>query len=127
MTSVNLTGRLQRWALTLQEYEFVIEYRPGRTNVVADALSTAPAVVLMAIGEARDLTAESVDVQQHDQNLTSGGVVVTGDSQQDDTKQPRTVNRQDSEELSVSSAARIRNQGQQQNEVESPSLTVVTA
>lgn len=42
MTSKNLTGRLHRWALQLQEYDFTIEYRPGSTNVVADALSRAP-------------------------------------------------------------------------------------
>lgn len=42
MTSKNLTGRLHRWALQLQEYDFCIEYRPGSTNVVADALSRAP-------------------------------------------------------------------------------------
>ncbi|OWY92964.1 LOW QUALITY PROTEIN: Gag-pol Polyprotein [Phytophthora megakarya] len=44
MTSTNLTGKLHRWALTLQEYDFDVEYRPGNTNVVADALSRAPLV-----------------------------------------------------------------------------------
>ncbi|KAE8980553.1 hypothetical protein PR001_g24247 [Phytophthora rubi] len=38
------------WSLTLQEYEFEILYRPGATNVVADALSRAPAAVLAATG-----------------------------------------------------------------------------
>ncbi|KAE8897284.1 hypothetical protein PF003_g18984 [Phytophthora fragariae] len=50
MTRPNLAGRLHRWSLTLQEYEFEILYRPGATNVVADALSRAPAAVLAAIG-----------------------------------------------------------------------------
>jgi hypothetical protein len=53
MTRTNPAGRLHRWSLTLQEYEFDIEYRPGSTNVVADALSRAPAAVLAAIGQRR--------------------------------------------------------------------------
>ncbi|OWZ08250.1 Retrovirus-related Pol Polyprotein from transposon 17.6 [Phytophthora megakarya] len=45
MTRPNMAGRLQRWSLTLQEYDFVINYRPGATNVMADALTRAPAAV----------------------------------------------------------------------------------
>ena len=39
---MNLTessGRLTRWRLRLAEFDFVIEYKPGRQNQVADALS----------------------------------------------------------------------------------------
>ncbi|KAE9038084.1 hypothetical protein PR001_g8114 [Phytophthora rubi] len=50
MTRPDLAGRLHRWSLVLQEYEFQVEYRPGSTNVVADALSRAPAFVRAAIG-----------------------------------------------------------------------------
>nr|KAE8930995.1 hypothetical protein PF009_g18933 [Phytophthora fragariae] len=53
MTRPNLAGRLHRWSLTLQEYEFTIEYRPGTTNVVADALSRAPAAVRAVVGMKR--------------------------------------------------------------------------
>ncbi|KAE8989115.1 hypothetical protein PF005_g16950 [Phytophthora fragariae] len=55
MTSPNLTGKLHRWALTLQELDFDVQYRPGATNVVVDALSRAQttASVLAAIGKRR--------------------------------------------------------------------------
>lgn len=33
------TGRLERWVLKLQEYNFQIIHRPGKSNCVADALS----------------------------------------------------------------------------------------
>ncbi|GMF52614.1 unnamed protein product [Phytophthora fragariaefolia] len=53
MTRPILAGRLQRWSLVLREYEFQVEYRPGATNVVADALSRAPAAVRAAVGRRR--------------------------------------------------------------------------
>lgn len=36
------TGRLARWALQLQPYNFEIKYSPGKTNVLADNLSRPP-------------------------------------------------------------------------------------
>ncbi|GMF33950.1 unnamed protein product [Phytophthora fragariaefolia] len=53
MTRPNLAGRLHRWSLVLQEYEFQVEYRPGATNVVADALSRVPASVRTIVGRQR--------------------------------------------------------------------------
>ena len=38
-TQPHLNRRQARWMELLQEYDFVIEHRPGTTNVVADALS----------------------------------------------------------------------------------------
>lgn len=42
LKSAKHTGRLERWALKLQEYDFDIIHRPGKNNYVADALSRLP-------------------------------------------------------------------------------------
>ena len=39
LKSAKHTGRLERWALKLQEYNYDIIHRPGKSNYVADALS----------------------------------------------------------------------------------------
>lgn len=40
----DLTGRLARWSLQLQSYDFKIQYRKGSDYVVADMLSRLPNV-----------------------------------------------------------------------------------
>ncbi len=37
--SKNLTGRLARWYLTIQQFEPTLKYLPGKANTIADALS----------------------------------------------------------------------------------------
>ncbi|KAL7723924.1 hypothetical protein ACLKA6_011998 [Drosophila palustris] len=45
----NPTGRIARWALELQQYQFDIRYRRGKQNVVADALSRQPLEVALQL------------------------------------------------------------------------------
>ena len=46
MSVKNPAGRLARWALELQKYNFTIKHRPGVKNANADALSRIPHTVL---------------------------------------------------------------------------------
>ena len=39
MSLTESSGRLTRWQLRLAEYDFTIQYRPGRVHQVPDALS----------------------------------------------------------------------------------------
>jgi hypothetical protein len=44
MESNKLTGKLVRWALILQEYDFQVVHRPGVTNLDANGLSRNPCI-----------------------------------------------------------------------------------
>jgi len=57
-----LTPRLVRMALKLEEYDYEIVHRPGKTNVVADGLSRLPA---------RDATEEDEDIMELPSLITS--------------------------------------------------------
>ncbi|KFD49866.1 hypothetical protein M513_09333 [Trichuris suis] len=39
LAAQKMDGRSARWALAIQEYDYVTKYRPGHTNTDADALS----------------------------------------------------------------------------------------
>ena len=44
MTTQKLTGKLARWSLLLQEYDFTVEHRAGTDNTNADCLSRYPLI-----------------------------------------------------------------------------------
>jgi hypothetical protein len=53
MTNDKLTGKLVRWVLTLQEYEFKVIHRPGITHQNADTMSQRPVTTSEDFLEAR--------------------------------------------------------------------------
>lgn len=42
MSNKNTNSKLKRWKAILEEYNYELKYKPGSTNVVADALSRPP-------------------------------------------------------------------------------------
>jgi hypothetical protein len=40
--STHLSQRMTRWLSYFSEYNFVVHYKPGKTNILADALSRRP-------------------------------------------------------------------------------------
>jgi hypothetical protein len=61
MTNDKLTGKLTRWALILQEYEFKVIHQPSITHQNADTMSQRPLITSEDFSEA---------MQDFDQNLT---------------------------------------------------------
>ena len=72
MTKADLTPKLMRWALTLQEYDFQIVYGPGKDNVIADALSRLEIGDPRSVNEYREIDQDApvmvakVRQQNHD-------------------------------------------------------------
>ena len=66
-TSKMPTGRRARWVMELQQYDFVIKHRPGKTNNNADALSRIEPVFTIEVLEETDngLGSNYLDTMEH--------------------------------------------------------------
>jgi hypothetical protein len=80
LSTTNLSGRLARWSLTLQEYNMDIQHRPGRSHSNADALSRLPiaSVGLDSISASQQNDPFCLDILKKLDPVTS--TYLTGDS-----------------------------------------------
>lgn len=70
MSKRDLCVRVARWALLLEEFQYTIEHRPGRSMVHVDALSRNPLPACLTIDECEDgLTARLKKAQREDENI----------------------------------------------------------
>lgn len=66
LSSWNGNGRIKRWKAYLEEYDYELLYKPGRENIVADALSRIP-----------NNHINSIASTQHSADSSSHGLVYT--------------------------------------------------
>ena len=73
LSAQKMEGRLCRWALALQEFDFTIKYRRGSSNANADALSRVPTILSTFAGTVTvpELTLEDVAQEQSKEVLRS--------------------------------------------------------
>jgi hypothetical protein len=87
--SKDLNGRLTRWALTLQEYTFTIEYKKGSSNDNADSLSRMMINMVLSdtpfaiqpVGATAEVKSQ-VELAEHDLQLTTAADIVSDITEQ---------------------------------------------
>lgn len=63
MNLKDLSGRLARWSLQLQGYNFDLQHRKGKENIVADMLSRLPTVEELDLEPALDLETDEFECE----------------------------------------------------------------
>lgn len=69
MHKKDLCVRVARWALVLEEFNYVIEHRPGKNMIHVAALSRNPLPVCMIVDERDSLTVKFRQAQQSDDDV----------------------------------------------------------
>ncbi len=67
--SKNLTGRLARWYLTIQQFEPTFKYLPGKANTVADALLRN--ILVAAVAQIPNFSSSELRTAQRQDTLWS--------------------------------------------------------
>lgn len=69
MQKKDLCVRVARWALLLEEFNYVIEHRPGKSMVHVDSLSRNPIPICMIADDCDNLTVKFKRAQQADDDI----------------------------------------------------------
>lgn len=65
----DLCVRIARWALMLEDYNYKLEHRPGKSMLHVDALSRNPLPVCLLIDERDELITRIQKAQLEDENI----------------------------------------------------------